>query len=197
MMNFFESIILLRHARWLGVDIVADDGLKPRPAHTTRYNMRTTFAFLAVLSIAATTHACTNYLITPGATTDGSAFISYAADSGSLYGTLGFYPAADHPPNARRECYDWDSGKYLGSIPEAAHTYNVVGNVNEHQLTITETTFGGLGQFSSQKGAVIDYGSLILDYLAKSKNSGGGDNSHGRADAKYGYASNGESFSNW
>ncbi len=193
-MNDFESIILLRRARWLGVDIVADDGLKARPAHT-RYDMRTAFAFLALLSIAATTHACTNYLITPGATTDGSAFISYAADSGSLYGTLGFYPAADHPPNARRECYDWDSGKYLGSIPEAAHTYNVVGNVNEHQLTITETTFGGLGQFSSQKGAVIDYGSLIWITLQRAKTAVEAITVMDELMQKYGYASNGESFS--
>ena len=123
-------------------------------------SIKSTIAFV-ICSIAIvnnniqTTNACTNYLITPGATTDGSAFISYAADSGSLYGTLGFYPAGDHPSTARRECYDWDSGNYLGSIPEAAHTYNVVGNVNEHQLTITETTFGGLGQFSSQKGAIL------------------------------------------
>ena len=88
-------------------------------------------------------------------------------------------------------------GKYLGSIPEVAHTYNVVGNVNEHQLTITETTFGGLGQFSSQKGAVIDYGSLIWITFAKSKNSGGGDNSYGRADAKVWICFKWRIFFNW
>jgi dipeptidase len=166
---------------------------------TRMKSIKSTIAFvicsIAIVNNIQTTNACTNYLITPGATTDGSAFISYAADSGSLYGTLGFYPAGDHPSTARRECYDWDSGNYLGSIPEAAHTYNVVGNVNEHQLTITETTFGGLGQFSSQKGAIIDYGSLIWITLQRAKTAQEAITVMDELMQKYGYASDGESFS--
>ena len=86
-------------------------------------------------------------------------------------------------------------GNYLGSIPEAAHTYNVVGNVNEHQLTITETTFGGLGQFSSQKGAIIYYGSLIWITLQRAKTAQEAITVMDELMQKYGYASDGESFS--
>ena len=78
--------------------------------------------------------ACSNLLISPGASADGSPMISYAADDSALYGDLALYPAADHPPNATRDTYDWDSGVYLGKIPEVAHTYRVVGNMNEHQV---------------------------------------------------------------
>jgi len=85
----------------------------------------------ALLSV----QSCTNYLITPGASVDGT-LISYAADSGALYGTLGFYAAGDHAAGTTKDIYDWDSGNFLGSIPEAEHTYKVVGNTNEFQLTI-------------------------------------------------------------
>ena len=97
---------------------------------------------LLLLSCFAPALACTNYLVTPGASADGSALVSYAADSGALFGTLGFYPRADHAAGEMRQVWDWDSGAYLGEIPEIAHTYRVVGNTNEFQLTIAETTFG-------------------------------------------------------
>jgi dipeptidase len=139
--------------------------------------------------------ACTNYIVSPGASADGSAQISYAADSGNLYGSLGYYPAADHSAGAKRALYDWDSGNYLGEIPEAPHTYNVVGNSNEFQLTITETTFGGLSQFSSQKGALLDYGSLIWVTLQRAKNASEAITVMDELMQRYGYASNGESFS--
>lgn len=139
--------------------------------------------------------ACTNYLYTPGATVDGSAFISYAADSGALYGTLGYYPAGDHPAGTMRETYDWDTGRYIGAIPEASHTYNVVGNTNEYGLTIGETTFGGLGQFGSQPSALIDYGSLIWITLQRARNVSEAITVLDDLMQTYGYASNGESFS--
>jgi len=97
---------------------------------------------LSCFSFAPAARACTNYLVTPGASADGSALVSYAADSGALFGTLGFYPRADHAAGAMRQVWDWDSGKYLGEIPEKSHTHRVVGNTNEFQLTIAETTFG-------------------------------------------------------
>mmetsp|Transcript_72811 Transcript_72811/g.109851 ORF Transcript_72811/g.109851 Transcript_72811/m.109851 type:complete len:108 (+) Transcript_72811:77-400(+) len=89
-------------------------------------------------------NGCSDFLITPGASVDSSAIIAYNADSGALYGELYFHPRAHHPKGSMRKIYCWDTGAYLGEIPEAEHTYNVVGNVNEHQLIIGETTFGGL-----------------------------------------------------
>ena len=87
--------------------------------------------------------ACTNFIVGKDASADGSTIISYAADSYSLYGFLHFSPAADYPKGAMREVKDWDTGRPLGQIPQVEHTYSVVGNMNEHQLTIGETTWGG------------------------------------------------------
>ncbi|HYQ58726.1 MAG TPA: C69 family dipeptidase, partial [Draconibacterium sp.] len=105
--------------------------------------------------------ACTNFLISKGATVDGSAMITYAADSHTLYGELYYQPAADYPEGAMRKIYEWDTGIYLGEIPQPAHTYSVIGNMNEFQLAISETTFGGRSELESQNGAIMDYGSLI------------------------------------
>jgi len=115
--------------------------------------------------------ACTNYLVSKGASADGSTMITYAADSHVLYGALYHYPAADHAPGEMREVIDWDSQMYLGKvsplyfycitflsapkIPEVSHTYNVIGNSNEYGLAIGETTFGGLPSLGSQPGAII------------------------------------------
>ena len=98
---------------------------------------------LLALSQLRDAAACTNMLVSAGATTDGSTHIAYNADDGGLYGSLGHYPAADHPPGSVREIWDWDGSFYIGSIPEVPHTYNVVGNTNEWGLTIGETTWGG------------------------------------------------------
>ena len=87
--------------------------------------------------------ACTNFLVAKQASTDGSTIISYAADSYGMYGYLHFSPAADYEPGAMREVKDWDTGRPQGFIPQIAHTYSVVGNTNEHQVTIGETTWGG------------------------------------------------------
>merc|ERR1719281_2348983 len=87
-------------------------------------------AIVATWSVCSVS-CCTNILVSKGASEDGSTMISYNADSGSLYGSLGYYPAADHPSGSMREIWDWDDSFYLGSIPESSHTYNVVGNANE------------------------------------------------------------------
>jgi dipeptidase len=121
--------------------------------------------------------------------------ISYASDDAALFGDLAHYPAADHAANATRPCYDWDSGAYLGEIPEVAHTYSVVGNMNEFGLAISETTFGGLSSLAGQKGALISYGDLIWITLQRSKNAREAIKTMGELVSSYGYADVGESFS--
>ena len=138
--------------------------------------------------------ACTNFLITKGASTDGSCMISYAADSHVLYGELYHYPAADWPKNAMLDVYDWDSGKYLGQIPQVRHTYNVVGNMNEWQVAIGETTYGGLEGLYDGQG-VIDYGSLMYITLQRAKTAREAIKIMADLTFQYGYVSEGESFS--
>ena len=139
-------------------------------------------------------NACTNFLITKGASADGSCMISYAADSHVLYGELYHYPAADHEPGAMRDVYDWDGGAYLGQIPEIAHTYNVVGNMNEWQVAIGETTYGGIEALYNGQG-VIDYGSLMYIALQRSKTAREAIKWMADLVTTYGYVSEGESFS--
>ena len=139
--------------------------------------------------------ACTNFLITKGASTDGSTMISYAADSHVLYGELYHWPAATWPEGSMLDIYEWDTGKYLGKIKQAAETYNVVGNMNEYQVAIGETTYGGLSELGSQSGAIMDYGSLIYIGLQRAKNAREAIYTIGSLMAEYGYASSGESFS--
>ena len=137
--------------------------------------------------------ACTNFLVGKDASVDGSTMISYAADSYALYGYLHFAPAADHAPGAMREVNDWDTGKPLCSIPQVSHTYNVVGNMNEHQLTIGETTWGGRPELEIGEG--IDYGSLMYIALERCKTAREAIKCMTDLVAEYGYASSGESFS--
>ena len=141
------------------------------------------------------TTACTNFLITKGASVDGSVMISYTADSHTLYGELYFRPAKDYPAGAMVDVYEWDTGKFLGKIPQAQHTYSVVGNMNEFQVSIGETTFGGREELGSQPGAIVDYGSLIYLTLQRAKNAREAIRSFGELVSQYGYASTGESFS--
>jgi len=148
----------------------------------------------SVLLIAGVALACTNFLITPGATVDGSAIISYAADSAALFGALYHKPHALHN-ETMMEIYDWDTGHFLGKIPQVEETYNTVGNTNEYGLAIGETTFGGLKSLLSQKGAIIDYGSLIYLALQRAKTAREAIQVMTDLVAKYGYASEGESFS--
>ena len=154
----------------------------------------TLLVMMCVVSFMKPAQACTNFLITPGASADGSSIVSYAADSHVLYGELYHYPAADYPEGAMREIVDWDSGRYVGRIPEVAHTYNVVGNMNEWQLVIAETTYGGLPNLGNPEG-LIDYGSLIYITLQRSKTAREAIKTMAELVANYGYMSDGESFS--
>ena len=151
---------------------------------------------LAVVALAGTTSAwaCTNLIVGKAASADGSTIISYAADSHTLYGDMQYLPAADHKPGEMRKIYDWDSGKYLGEIPEVAHTYAVVGNINEHQVTIGESTWGGRHELEDTTG-IIDYGSLIYIGLQRARTAREALAIMTDLVAKYGYRSEGESFS--
>lgn len=155
----------------------------------------TTLLLLIMPGALSTAFACTNFLLTKSATKDGSTIITYSADSHVLYGELYHWSAGTWPAGTMLDIYDWDSGKYLGKIPQAAQTYNVVGNMNEHQLAIGETTFGGREELANQAGAIIDYGSLIYLTLQRAKTAREAIAVMTDLVAKYGYASSGESFS--
>jgi hypothetical protein len=142
-----------------------------------------------------TANACTNYLITKGASADGSTMISYSADSHVLYGELYHWPAGIWPEGTMMDVVEWDSGKYLGKIKQARQTYNVVGNINEYQLAIGETTFTGLEILESQEGSLIDYGSLIYITLQRAKTAREAIKVFHELTSTYGYHSTGESFS--
>ncbi|MDE6647966.1 MAG: C69 family dipeptidase, partial [Prevotella sp.] len=111
----------------------------------------------AVLLAAVYASACTNFIVGKAASTDGSVICSYNADSYGAFMWLYHYPAAQHQKGDMRKIYEWDTNKYLGEIPEAEQTYNVVGNINEWQLTIGETTYGGREEMVDSTG-LIDYG---------------------------------------
>lgn len=140
-------------------------------------------------------NACTNYLFTKSTTVDGSTMITYAADSHVLYGELYFTPAADHPVGSMLDIYEWDTGKFLGKIHQIPHTYSVVGNMNEHQVSIGETTYGGRDTLHSQEGAIVDYGSLMYITLQRAKSAREAIKVMTDLVEKYGYYSSGESFS--
>lgn len=157
--------------------------------------LKFTVALLASLLMGGSAAmACTNFLITKGASTDGSTMITYAADSHVLFGELYYRPAADYPAGTMVDIYEWDTGKYLGKIKQVAHTYHVVGNMNEHQVSIGETTFGGLPELQDTTG-IIDYGSLMWLALQRSKTAREAIKVIGELLAEYGYYSSGESFS--
>jgi dipeptidase len=138
--------------------------------------------------------ACTNFMVTKSASKDGSTFITYAADSHTLYGELYHYPAAKYPAGTMLDVYEWDSGKKLGQIKQVLSTYSVVGNTNEHQLAISETTFGGRKELVDTTG-IMDYGSLIYITLQRAKNAREAIKVMAELVAEYGYCSSGESFS--
>jgi len=140
-------------------------------------------------------NGCSNIIVSPEASLDGSSMIAYNADSSNLYGSLYHYPASDHSDGEMRQIYNWDSGYYLGEIPEVEHTYNVVGNMNEFGLVIGETTYGGISSLQSQSDALIDYGSLIWITLQRSKTAKEAILLIDELMSTYGYASEGESFS--
>ncbi len=119
-----------------------------------------------LLSAIVPARACTSFLITRGASVDGSTMITYAADSHLLYGELYYTPARSHVPGETLEIIEWDTGKRLGEIPQVAQTYSVIGNMNEHQVAISETTWGGRPELRDPAG-VLDYGSLIYITLQR------------------------------
>ncbi len=139
--------------------------------------------------------SCTNFLVTRGASTDGSTMLTYAADAHVLYGELYYTPAATHEKGSMLDVFEWDTGKYLGEIEQIEKTYSVVGNMNEHQLAIAETTFGGRKELSSQDGAIMDYGSLIYITLQRAKTAREAISTIADLIEQYGYYSSGESFS--
>ena len=155
--------------------------------------MKKIYLILALCSAWMAGMACTNFLVGKDASVDGSTMVSYAADSYALYGFLHHSPATDYPAGAVREVKDWDTGKPLCVIPQVAHTYNVVGNMNEHQLTIGETTWGGRAELEIGEG--IDYGSLIYIALERCKTAREAIKCMTDLVAEYGYASSGETFS--
>ena len=155
--------------------------------------MKRIYLILALCSAWLAGMACTNFLVGKDASVDGSTMVSYAADSYALYGFLHHSPAAHYAEGAVREVKDWDTGKPLCTIPQVAHTYNVVGNMNEHQLTIGETTWGGRPELEVGEG--IDYGSLIYIALERCKTAREAIKCMTDLVAEYGYASSGETFS--
>ncbi len=150
---------------------------------------------IGILGLVPKAHACTNFLITKGATADGSTMVTYSADSHILFGELYFWPAADWPAGSKVDIYEWDTGKYLGQIDQVPHTYQVVGNMNENQVIIGETTFGGRKDLHHQPGAIIDYGSLIYITLQRARTARDAIRIMADLMDKYGYYSSGESFS--
>lgn len=153
------------------------------------------FLSAMILGNSPVSNGCTNFLITRGATKDGSTMITYSADSHTLYGELYYRPAADWPAGTLLDIYEWDTGKFMGRIEQVPHTYSVVGNINEHQLAIGETTFGGREELAKQPGAIMDYGSLIYVTLQRAKTAREAIGVMTSLVEKYGYASSGESFS--
>ena len=138
--------------------------------------------------------ACTNFIVGKKASTDGSTMVTYSADSHTLYGALYHFPAATYPEGAMLNIREWDTGKPLGKIPQVRKTYNVVGNMNEHQLTIAETTFGGREELQDSTG-IMDYGSLIYVTLQRAKTAREAIKIMTDLVKDYGYYSSGESFS--
>ena len=149
--------------------------------------------WIMALMLPIATFACTNFLVGKNASADGSTMISYAADSYGMFGYLHFAPAANYEEGAMREVQDWDTGRPLGQIPQVSHTYSVVGNMNEHQVTIGETTWGGREALWDTVG--VDYGSLIYIALERSKTAREAIEWMITLVNEYGYASEGESFS--
>ena len=149
----------------------------------------------AALGLSAVdSQACTNVLVTKGASVDGSNMISYAADSHQLFGELYYEPAGVWGANDMRAVYEWDTGKFLGYIPQVARTYQRVGNMNEHQLIIAETTYGGRPELEGNNG-IMDYGSLIYVALERAKTAREAIQIIVDLANTYGYYSSGESFS--
>jgi len=159
--------------------------------------MKKLFFSAVILFVAANfmqTFACTNFIVTKGASKDGSVMVSYSADSHTLYGELYHWPASTYPDGAMLDIIEWDSGKKAGQIPQVTKTYNVVGNMNEFQVCIAETTYGGLEELGKPNG-FMDYGSLIYVTLQRVRSAREAIQCISDFLDRYGYCSSGESFS--
>lgn len=160
-------------------------------------NIKKSF-FIGVLSmmtmISVDSNACSNILVTKGASADGSCMVSYAADSHQLYGELYYLKGGFWDKGAMRDVVEWDTGKFLGRIPQAPVTYKRVGNMNEHQLIVAETTYGGRHELWDSTG-VMDYGSLIYIALERATTAREAIDVIVSLANEYGYYSEGESFS--
>lgn len=152
------------------------------------------FTLFATVMTFANGFACTNLLVGKAASVDGSTMITYSADSYALYGELYHWPAKKYSKGEMLKVYEWDTGRYMGEIKQVPQTYNVVGNMNEHQLTIAETTFGGKKELLNPEG-IMDYGSLIYITLQRAKNAKEAIKIMTDLVEEYGYGSGGESFS--
>ena len=153
-------------------------------------------SFLAgvAMLLPAAAYPCTSLIAGKNATTDGSVLVTYAADSHTLYGELYHNPGGTHEPGEMRKIYEWDSGKYLGEIPQVARTYTTIGNMNELGVTIAESTWGGRPELEDTTG-IMDYGSLIYVTLERAANAREALKIMTDLVAEYGYHSSGESFS--
>lgn len=148
----------------------------------------------AMLLASSGAFACSNLIVGKKTSVDGSVLVSYNADDYGMFGHLCHYPAGTHPKGSMRQIYDWDSGVYHGEIEEAPVTYNVIGNINEFQLSIGETTYGGREEMVDSTG-ILDYGSLIYVTLQRAKTAREAISVMTSLVEKYGYNSEGETFS--
>ena len=155
--------------------------------------MKKTFFLLAALCSASISMACTNFIVGKAASTDGSVICTYNADDYGMFQGLCHFPAGKHQKGKMRKVYDWDNNKYHGEIAEAAETYNVIGNINEWQVTIGETTFGGREELVNPSG-ILDYGSLIYITLQRCKTAREAISIMTSLVEEYGYNSGGETF---
>ena len=155
--------------------------------------MRQKLLSIALL-MAAYASACTNFIVAKGASTDGSVICTYNADDYGMFQNLCHYPAGTHPKGTMRDVYDWDTNVFHGQIPEAEVTYNVIGNINEYQVTIGETTYGGREEMVDPTG-ILDYGSLIYIALQRSRTAREAIEVMTTLANTYGYNSEGETFS--
>lgn len=159
--------------------------------------MKKQFLLTVIALLTMTTYqlsACTNFIVTKGASVDGSTMVTYAADAHTLYGELYYRPAATYPAGTLMDVIEWDTGELKGQIPQALETYSVVGNINEYQLAISETTYGGRAELEKPNG-IMDYGSLIYITLQRAKNAREAIQVLDYLMSTYGYCSSGESFS--
>ncbi|HBN47451.1 MAG TPA: peptidase C69 [Prevotella sp.] len=155
--------------------------------------MKKLFALLSFALMASYSSACTNFIVGKNASADGSVICSYNADDYGMFIGLAHYAAGKHPKGRMRDVVDWDTHRYIGQIPEAPETYNVIGNINEYQVTIGETTYGGREEMVDPKGG-IDYGSLIYIALQRSKTAREAIRVMTTLAETYGYCSEGETF---